>query len=1356
MEVPSFAISKKASERCLVSSAPKVFFQKRFKHITSLDHVRLGNGTAGHIAFFLLKVTALEIVRRFSKAKCPFLWSGLGALQLLCYPPFKWIQRWSLFRGLVKGMQALSRPFLLLSITTALSERLEYRETSDHLDGSQECTEPDSEESIVDTGSNLRRKRSSVPLPLFPVSDAQQEDAVMLVVSQSPFANRPQPMEVVAQGETVGTVEDQPGKDPLSWKFRWTIKNFARLKAMKHYYSDIFSTESYKWRVLIYVHKDYLSMHLEVADLENLRYRWSRWTQFSFSVINELYSNRTVRYETHHLFQAQHTMWGFRLFKSWSNICDIDYGYIKEGIFKVEIEVAVKAVDYFKYNSKVETGYVGLESMLPLYMNSLLQTLYHIPFFRKVVYRIHKDMSSWNIPQAMQCLFYMLQYSNNSVDSRTVLFKYPELDMDCDTHPDVLEIFRDLCQNLEDQMEGTAEAGSIKQLFVGRQINRIECFNVNHTIDDEEHFYGLRLDVKGCQDVHASFQKYLQVECLEGDKMYHSEQYGLQVANKRFLFLEFPPVLLLQLKRLKYDYLGDPMEKIKDHYAYPLELDLDQYLSPEVDRSVSNIYELQSVLVYSDSESTEDYYAIIRPTHSDEWFKFYDNWVTKIDVERALDEQFGGSKVMTNPCFNNTPLELSNSSYACMLVYIRKSDKEKIICNVDEKDIAAHYRVRLKKELKEREEKGRKSREKKEGHLYTVIKVAQNADLIKQIGREIYFGLVDYAKVQSFHIQNQLPFFRFKEEVAEVCKIPVPCQRFWLWAMGQDGTYRTRRPLTCQEEQQSLGQLRELSNEFYNVELKLFLEVELDQDLHPVPLPDKTEHDILLFFKLYDPEKEEIRYVGRLIVEGTGMPVDILTKLNKMAGFASNVEIELYEEIKFEYSVKCKHIDKKLSFQSSQIKDGAIICFQMFPPFDSFRQCQYPDVPSFLEYVHNVQGVHFLSLRHPNDDIYLKLSKLSTYDDIVQRLAPKIKLDDPSKIRLASYKSFSEQPHLEPFDYHAGQHLSDMLDCLEETSDILYYEVLKKLELAFHSTVKSEVVIHSIRFPIESTVADLLVDLGTKVELSSPNAKLRLLDVSDHKISAIFLLDQTLECINDKLQLRVEEIPEEEKHCGPQNCLIRVYHFTKDTSQNLVVQNFGDPFLLIIHKAETLAKIKVHIQKKVQVPGEEFVKVSFLFLFFYLLFICGNMSYGCQSRSFGCIGYVIFLRVLYPVSDGTNRGHERWKFAVFLLGCPKYLEDSDIVSNHFQTEDICGDRVPYLGLEHSDSTSGTGITEVDAVGSTRATIISEANAVASMDMEGMEGLPKRKEEMGTLKKKRTRRRFRPWIPCGCQLPCFKL
>lgn len=48
----------------------------------------------------------------------------------------------------------------------------------------------------------------------------------------------------------------------------------------------------------------------------------------------------------------------------------------------------------------------------------------------------------------------------------------------------------------------------------------------------------------------------------------------------------------------------------------------------------------------------------------------------------------------TNPGFNNTPFKFTKYSNAYMLVYIRESDKDKIICNVDEKDIAEHLRVR--------------------------------------------------------------------------------------------------------------------------------------------------------------------------------------------------------------------------------------------------------------------------------------------------------------------------------------------------------------------------------------------------------------------------------------------------------------------------------------------------------------------------------------------------------------------------------------------------------------------------------------------------------------------------------------
>ncbi|RVW78810.1 Ubiquitin carboxyl-terminal hydrolase 13 [Vitis vinifera] len=137
-------------------------------------------------------------------------------------------------------------------------------------------------------------------------------------------------------------------------------------------------------------------------------------------------------------------------------------------------------------------------------------------------------------------------------------------------------------------------------------------------------------------------------------------------------------------------------------------------------------------------------------------------------------------------------------------------------------------------------------------------------------------------------------------------------------------------------------------------------------------------------------------------------------------------------------------------------------------------------------------------------------------------------------------------------------------------------------------------------------------------------------------LKIIFPLNEKIENINDQYwTLRAEEIPEEEKNLGPHDRLIHVYHFMKDTTQNQVqVQNFGEPFFLVIHEGETLAEVKVRIQKKLQVPDEEFSK---------------------------------------------------WKFAFLSLGRPEYLQDSDIVSSRFQRRDVYGAWEQYLGLEHSDN-----------------------------------------------------------------------
>nr|XP_023929858.1 ubiquitin carboxyl-terminal hydrolase 12-like isoform X3 [Quercus suber] len=826
-----------------------------------------------------------------------------------------------------------------------------------------------------------------------------------MLVANTDLLEGPQPMEV-AQAETTSIVEAQAVDDPPSARFTWTIDNFSRFNT-KRLYSDVFLVGGYKWRILVFPkgnNVDHLSMYLDVADSAILPYGWSRYTQFSLSVINQIHNKYSIRKETHHQFNAHESDWGFTSFMPLGELYDPGRGYLVNDTCIVEADVAVRrVVDYWSHDSKKETGFVGLKNQgATCYMNSLLQTLYHIPYFRKNVYHMpttENDMPTGSIPLALQSLFYKLQYSDTSVATKELTKSFGWDTYDSFMQHDVQELNRVLSEKLEDKMKGTVVEGTIQQLFEGHHMNYIECINVDYKSTRKESFYDLQLDVKGCRDVYASFDKYVEVEHLEGDNKYHAEQYGLQDARKGVLFIDFPPVLQLQLKR----FMRDTMVKINDRYEFPLELDLDRengkYLSPDADKTVRNLYILHSVLVHSGGVHGGHYYAYIRPTLSDQWYKFDDERVTKEDVKRALEEQYGVEEELppANPGFNNSPFKFTKYSNAYMLVYIRESDKEKIICNVDE-DIAEHLRIRLKKE---QEEKEQKRKEKAEAHLYTIIKVARNEDLLEQIGRDIYFDLVDHDKVHSFRIEKQISFNLFKEEVAKELGIPMQFQRFWLWAKRQNHTYRPKRPLTPQEEAQSVGQLGEVSNKANNAELKLFLEVELGQ---PVPPPKRTKRDILLFFKLYDPSKEELRYVGRLFVKGSGKPVKILAKLNEMAGFSADEEIELYEEIKFEPAIMCECIDKKMTFHASQLEDGDIVCFQKSPQVGSSDQYRYPDVPSFLDYVKNRQVVESV----PRAQTKTKVIP-STQEASVQEMTSDEKIESNAE-RGDSNQAYAENP----------------------------------------------------------------------------------------------------------------------------------------------------------------------------------------------------------------------------------------------------------------------------------------------------------------------------------------------------------
>jgi hypothetical protein len=97
---------------------------------------------------------------------------------------------------------------------------------------------------------------------------------------------------------------------------------------------------------------------------------------------------------------------------------------------QIKAHVSVERAESLFYDSKKETGFVGLKNQgATCYMNSLLQFLYNINFFRQAVYHMptsEEDDPLKSIPLALQSLFYKV--------GRTAARRFPLVGRLADMH----------------------------------------------------------------------------------------------------------------------------------------------------------------------------------------------------------------------------------------------------------------------------------------------------------------------------------------------------------------------------------------------------------------------------------------------------------------------------------------------------------------------------------------------------------------------------------------------------------------------------------------------------------------------------------------------------------------------------------------------------------------------------------------------------------------------------------------------------------------------------------------------------------------------------------------------------------
>jgi len=130
------------------------------------------------------------------------------------------------------------------------------------------------------------------------------------------------------------------------------------------------------------------------------------------------------------------------------------------------------------------------------------------------------------------------------------------------------------------------------------------------------------------------------------------------------------------------------MNKIYDKFEYYDEIDLNKYIEGE--ESTKENFTLHSVVVHSGGAFSGHYYVYIKPNLNDKkWYLFNDEFVKPAEEAEVFDYQYGGTTKNFKVMFGNV-IEQTNicDASAYILVYIKNTEREKILTKVNENDVS--------------------------------------------------------------------------------------------------------------------------------------------------------------------------------------------------------------------------------------------------------------------------------------------------------------------------------------------------------------------------------------------------------------------------------------------------------------------------------------------------------------------------------------------------------------------------------------------------------------------------------------------------------------------------------------------
>lgn len=270
------------------------------------------------------------------------------------------------------------------------------------------------------------------------------------------------------------------------------------------------------------------------------------------------------------------------------------------------------------------------------YINAILQSIFHVPIMRDLV--LSNTYTDNSIGIELQRIFQRLSTVTEDNKIISPVDMITKMNINVGIQEDAQEFLLKLIDKVDDSLDNTIKdknVSTISSVLQGIRKQTINCLDIDYNKTKIQKFYDLSVDLS--EDLIGSIKETLKPEYLLGDNGYQAGSNGIRDAMKTIELLDYPRLLIIQIKRFAYDVETDSMEKKGDRFEFP-----NEFNTKDIDGSDSGkIYTLSSIVIHEGTANFGHYTSIVR-RNNHSWYLCNDQNVQMINDSDIGSLTFGG------------------------------------------------------------------------------------------------------------------------------------------------------------------------------------------------------------------------------------------------------------------------------------------------------------------------------------------------------------------------------------------------------------------------------------------------------------------------------------------------------------------------------------------------------------------------------------------------------------------------------------------------------------------------------------------------------------------------------------------